>query len=44
MSNFVISKKNLQRLLKDVAEVLKNPLNEEHMLSLLSQVEYYWNM
>lgn len=29
MSNFVISKKNLKRLLKDVAEVLKNPLNEE---------------
>tara|TARA_R110000765_G_scaffold61162_2_gene118248 strand:- start:2239 stop:3354 length:1116 start_codon:yes stop_codon:yes gene_type:complete len=25
-------------------EWLKNPLNEEHMLSLLSQVEYYWNM
>lgn len=29
MSNFVISKKNLKRLLKDVAEVLKNPLNDE---------------
>ena len=25
-------------------EYLKNPLNEEHMMSLLSQVEYYWNM
>ena len=25
-------------------EWLKNPLNEEHMMSLLSQVEYYWNM
>ena len=29
MSNFVISKKNLKRLLKDVAEVIKNPLNNE---------------
>jgi len=27
MSNFVIPKKNLKRLLKDVAEVLKNPLH-----------------
>ena len=25
-------------------EWLKNPLNEEHMMSLISQVEYYWNM
>ena len=25
-------------------EFLKNPLNEEHMMSILSQVEYYWNM
>lgn len=25
-------------------EWLKNPLNEEHLTSLLSQVEYYWNM
>lgn len=29
MSNFVISKKNLKRLLKDVAEVIKNPLVDE---------------
>ena len=29
MSNFVISKKNLKRLLKDVAEIIKNPLNDE---------------
>mgnify|MGYP003325361609 CR=1 FL=1 len=29
MSNFVISKKNLKRLLKDVAEIIKNPLNNE---------------
>ena len=25
-------------------EFVKNPLNEEHLMSLLSQVEYYWNM
>ena len=25
-------------------EWLKNPLNEEHLMGLLSQVEYYWNM
>ena len=25
-------------------EWLKNPLNEEHLMSLISQVEYYWNM
>ena len=25
-------------------EWLKNPLNEEHLAGLLSQVEYYWNM
>ena len=25
-------------------EFLKNPLNEEHLMGLLSQVEYYWNM
>lgn len=25
-------------------EWLKNPLNEEHLLSLMSQVEYYWKM
>ena len=25
-------------------EWCKNPLNEEHVMSLLSQVEYYWNM
>lgn len=29
MSNFVISKKNLKRLLKDVAEIIKNPLNND---------------
>lgn len=29
MSNFVISKKNLKRLLKDVAEIIKNPLNAD---------------
>jgi hypothetical protein len=25
-------------------EWLKNPLNEEHLMSLMSQVEYYWKM
>ena len=25
-------------------EFLKNPLNEEHLAGLLSQIEYYWNM
>ena len=25
-------------------EWLKNPLNDEHMMSLVTQVEYYWNM
>ena len=25
-------------------EWLKNPLNEEHLLSFMSQVEYYWKM
>ena len=25
-------------------EWLKNPLNEEHLMGLLSQIEYYWNM
>tara|TARA_R110002020_G_scaffold59956_1_gene162972 strand:- start:4489 stop:5574 length:1086 start_codon:yes stop_codon:yes gene_type:complete len=25
-------------------EWLKNPLNEEHQMGMLSQVEYYWNM
>ena len=25
-------------------EWLKNPLNEEHLMGLLNQVEYYWNM
>ena len=25
-------------------EFLKNPLNEEHMMSIMSQVEYYWKM
>ena len=29
MSNVVISKNNIKRLLKDVAEVIKNPLNKE---------------
>jgi len=29
MSNFIISKKNLKRLLKDVAEIIKNPLTDE---------------
>ena len=25
-------------------EWLKNPLNEENLMGLLSQIEYYWNM
>ena len=25
-------------------EWLKNPLNEEHLMGLLSQIEYFWNM
>jgi hypothetical protein len=40
MSNVVVSKNNVKRLLKDVAEVLKNPLNSNGIYYVHDEMDY----